>query len=216
VIAIIAILASMLLPALNKARAHAYTAKCANNQKQVGVYAQMYIGDFNGYLGKKWSGWVWSEMLAYTVGNKNSIETYICPALIPGTTSPKGKKLRDSFTAPNGYNYNYKDTTYGICEPALDGYEVQTSSSNVFLATKKIRQPSKYIFIADSCDAAGTFQLYRFSSTVTWSAVHLRHSKAANALFLDGHVKKCNREQLQDSYKQNMKIFMNGTFTNLY
>ena len=47
VIAIIAILAGMLLPALNTARERGRMAKCTSNMRQYGVTFMMYAGDFD-------------------------------------------------------------------------------------------------------------------------------------------------------------------------
>ena len=50
VIAIIAILAGMLLPALNKARQQAYGIACLNNMKQFGNCFQFYMSDYKEWI----------------------------------------------------------------------------------------------------------------------------------------------------------------------
>jgi prepilin-type N-terminal cleavage/methylation domain len=50
VVAIIAILAALLLPALGKARETALGIKCAGNMKQIGQYMAMYINDNSDYF----------------------------------------------------------------------------------------------------------------------------------------------------------------------
>jgi prepilin-type N-terminal cleavage/methylation domain-containing protein len=49
VVAIVAILASLLLPALARARRSAYQVVCASNLKQIGVAFELYAGDHGDY-----------------------------------------------------------------------------------------------------------------------------------------------------------------------
>lgn len=61
VIAIIAILAGMLLPALNKARNRAKSTSCMSNQKSIGSLIQMYGEDYGYIVPARDNNSVWRE-----------------------------------------------------------------------------------------------------------------------------------------------------------
>lgn len=93
VIAIIAILAAMLLPALNKARGSAQQSQCVSNNKQLLLYLHQYTDDYDGfmcssgmhsnYTGKYLAPyWMHAVSLYYkstSVGNKTG-HIFSCPA----------------------------------------------------------------------------------------------------------------------------------------
>ena len=72
VVAIIAILAAMLLPALSAAREKARRSSCLSNLKQISLALASYTGDYSGYL-PSWPGWFASNM------------DWCAPGTVPGT-----------------------------------------------------------------------------------------------------------------------------------
>ena len=85
VVAVIAILCSMLLPALNHAKDAAKRIKCAGNLKQLGMAAEMYCGDYDGWCltsGYKYNGksLYWNSMLVRELQYlKNNWAAATCP-----------------------------------------------------------------------------------------------------------------------------------------
>ena len=81
VIAIIAILAAMLLPALNKARAKSRSIACVNNMKQIGTAYSMYLGDNGDWYPAAYVNKRWNYYISTYFGKEDSYtQSMICPA----------------------------------------------------------------------------------------------------------------------------------------
>ena len=87
VVAIIGILASLLLPALSKARESAKKILCTNNLKQNGIVLNIYLDDHNGYF---------TGEIAYLNGVTNGLWSW-------GRTAGSGILLRDDRSQLNTF-----------------------------------------------------------------------------------------------------------------
>lgn len=70
VIAIIAILAALLLPSLNAARAKAKSSSCVANLKQLGITLNLYVSDYDGWLPSSHTNYFFTGLIyPYLKGN---------------------------------------------------------------------------------------------------------------------------------------------------
>jgi len=81
VVAIIAILAAMLLPALASARERARQASCMNNMKQLGTGLVMYVDDTVGNWYPSPPNWTWN--VGPGIGNTSVAGLPVVASLIP-------------------------------------------------------------------------------------------------------------------------------------
>lgn len=190
VIAIIGILASMLLPALNRARETAYRIKCAGNLKQLGFGMMLYTENNDGYMcaitnnlgvadTRGWCNGIFSYMAANPA-------TYICPKddFIKRPDGTKVTKLYKADTNAYGhpsYGYNLK-IPWGFSNP---------DDTSLSIKMGRVTNHSELILFIDSAWMNGTSNNYFVTNALNcnWSgSISTRHQGGSNMCHMDGHV----------------------------
>lgn len=212
VVAIIAILAAMLLPALNKAREKAKASQCINRLRQISTANHGYILDNDDFpvlsVGRSpitgsWSRWY--EIL--TLGGYANHKVYACPS------NKINDKPYDAAVNPLGYYTNDAITSTLKGSPrtlmsnvVFSGYIYNNGS--VLRRSFKVthwRQPGKAITNFCSMwlsgdEARSGFPKASYMRYANYSYCLPVHDKFYNIVCLDGHVAKITMEDYKADY----------------
>ncbi len=190
-VAIIAILAALLLPALNKARMTARKAHCINNLKQLGLVFESYAGDnqdwyplyynksqqwFRVFCDSHYVPCTYAQSMGSVGGAAAGRKTlFWCP-----------EDKRDPVTAPGaaGVSYGINSVISNDTPPAYKWLRRNQ------IALKAGWSASQNSLLMDSWDgvnytSGGCYNLQPYTETVN---LDFRHNTTINVLYCDGHV----------------------------
>jgi len=185
VIAIIAILAGMLLPALNKAKDKARSIKCAGNLKQLSLATMAYLGDYKDTFPKlryASSGTTligFSEIARYLKISNLKNSAVHCPSEDFEVLAKRYAWI--SGTWGSAFYTSYSASDFLVADEATTAIKIS-----------QVKEPSRTILMADSTSPYFNEWGQNFA---------VRHLKGFNSNWVDGHV-----EFVQTPYPSGIKI----------
>lgn len=211
VIAIIAILASLLLPALSQAKALSHSTKCKNNLRQIGLAMNMYLHDYNHFpaygrsvsaiepIGAKW----YTDIFPY-LQNKWTNHIFDCPSykFITFDGAATGLVI---FVSVGSYGYNFGTANekgiylYGLASKFQSNATIIPDSS---VLETDVKIPSQMIMLGDAISTTSNNRLVLGLEILSrrlhfdqWNDLIIKESEASkrhntklNYVFCDGHA----------------------------
>ena len=191
-IAIIAMLASMLLPALSRVKGQARMIECMNNLKNIAIPTMSYTNDNNGWIipsaanGVSWARFLFDQgycdrnLCIYT-DMLYLPKNFVCPSTLPALVQD---------------HINYS-SVYGLRgDRRLSPFYL----TNFFKASQlEELPPSKWNYIGDSINTVSMGPCYQFFNRMSATrTIRMTHGHKGNMLFLDGHVSQIGANNLDE------------------
>lgn len=203
VIAIIAVLAALLLPALQRAKFAGKNTVCKNNLRQLGFALQMYLADGELYpytvdanVAKTWFHFIASYY-------NNNLNVMTCPTFTgewpieQALVWVSGNAYHRSPSTPDrkaGVSYGYNGFGIGSADAVSWtvylglGVQVNPGQTRPAVRTTDVVAPADMIAMSDSFPQPGFTNIFAFLLSISSTPSPERHNGGSNIAFADGHV----------------------------
>lgn len=189
VVAIIAILAAMLLPALRRAKEHSDSTVCLNNLKQLYLAWSFYAEDHDNIPPPSYiwppdplQGWTWYVYLL----NRGYVKQSNAAEMVP-LTAKNGILMCPSVRNDPNYYYNvyplvmsWPNCSYGVNLGVCSDWPGEGN-------WKRVTRPSETLLFTDCTGFYDSFRVWAGSLATGNPQLSARHSGGLNLVFCDGH-----------------------------
>ena len=198
VIAMIAILAAMLLPALNKARESAKSIGCVNNLKQINLAHGLYSDDSRDYIAAGFQAKTkiaWPVFLTPYIGRSGAEKIFRCPGSTPASSKSMKWYVGISPKFPEECQISYAQSV-DISQLANNAGVQQLK----YHKRGEFKKPSitgiGFDAYMNKCPFESCAGYYSLTNASHFYGQDYGHGGGVNLMLLDGHVGKITRNQI--------------------
>ena len=212
VVAIIAILAGLLLPALNNARARGRAILCVSNSKQVSLHLKAYTNDYNEWLVPYTFQPMYNNGSSFPTGLTTG-QYYLMLNYLKYINYPQSV-LQASYSYATEFKCkdDKRRTGQGGVSYVMNAMICQYGGASSYILAKltQIKHPTKTLHFAEgqyaltNSNELQQVNPYLYTIFDGDSCIAFRHNNQSNICFIDGHVEsrkweKCPNKKLRAS-----------------